>query len=400
MEKRFLQMLKQVQHDTKESHMYIKKHTQVAESYKKLVLGFVIIAVVLVGIILYFSASKAVIKITPKVTAIQTDFVADVVTDGGAIDQALQGVLFEKEVEGALEGDATGAQVLAGGTIGKVTLINKRTEPQTLVKTTRLLTADGILLRLSDKVVVPANGEIEVNVYADDPNAFQELAPTKFTIPGLWEGLQSSIYGESKVAIKSTGESVKVVKAVDIARTKDKLTEELYNKAIEDFKAQLPGQNNTVMVVTKKVVDEKVSVEAETVVDKFIVNLKLNVVLVALNQEAIMKMAGERLKSVVPPNQELLNLNANNFSYKVQNFDEAKKTVNVKVHVEGDSVIASNHEIFNKEKLSGLSPKGLELYLSNFDEIEKVEVELSPFWVKNIPKLQDHIIITILNTAK
>lgn len=380
--------------------MYIKKHTQVAESYKKLVLGFVIIAVVLVGIILYFSASKAVIKITPKVTPIQTDFVADVVTDGGTIDKALQGVLFEKEVEGALEGDSTGSKVLSGGTIGKVTLINKRPESQTLVKTTRLLTADGFLLRLSDRVVVPANGEIEVNVYADAPNAFQELAPTKFTIPGLWEGLQSSIYGESRAAIKSTGESIKVVKAVDIARTKDKLTEELYNKAIQDFNSQLPSKNFTTIVVAKKVIDEKVSVETETAVDKFIVNLKLNVILVALNQDEIIKMAGERLRSVVPQNQELLNLNVNNFSYKVQSFDEAKKTVNVKVHVEGDSVIASNHEIFNKEKLSGLSPKGLELYLSNFDEIEKVEVELSPFWVKNIPKLQDHIIITIINPSK
>ncbi|KKQ79957.1 MAG: hypothetical protein UT02_C0019G0007 [Parcubacteria group bacterium GW2011_GWC2_38_7] len=380
--------------------MYIKKHTQVAESYKKLVLGFVILAVVLVGIILYFSASKAVIKITPKVTAIQTDFVADVVTDGGAIEKALQGVLYEKEVEGGLEGDATGSKMLDGGTIGKVNLINKRPEPQTLVKTTRLLTADGILLRLSDKVVVPANGEIEVNVYADDPNAFKELAPTKFTIPGLWEGLQSSIYGESKSTIKSSGESVKVVKAVDIARTKDKLTEELYTKAIADFNAQLPGKNFTVVVVTKKVLEEKVSVEAEATADKFTVNLKMNVTLVGLNQEEIMKMAGDRLRSVVPANQELLNLNANNFSYIVQNFDETKKTVNVKVHVEGDSVIASNHEIFNKEKLSGLSPKGLELYLSNFDEIEKVEVELSPFWVKNIPKLQDHIIITIMSPAK
>jgi len=380
--------------------MYIKKHTQVAESYKKLVLGFVIIAVVLVGIILYFSASKAVIKITPKVTSIQTDFVADVVTDGGNIDKALQGVLFEKEVEGALEGEGTGTKVLSGGTIGTVTLINKRTEPQTLVKTTRLLSPDGILLRLSDKVVIPANGQIEANIYADDPNAFQELAPTKFTIPGLWEGLQSSIYGESKAAIKSSGESVKVVKVVDIARTKDKLTEELYNKAIQDFNGQLPGKNYTTIVVAKKVLDEKVSVEAETVTDKFVVNLKLDVVLVALNQDEIIKMAGERLKSVVPQNQELLNLNVNNFSYKVQNFDETKKTVNVKVHVEGDSVIASNHEIFNKEKLSGLSPKGLELYLSNFDEIEKVEVELSPFWVKNIPKLQDHIIITIINPTK
>jgi len=380
--------------------MYIKKHTQVAESYKKLVLGFVIIAVVLVGIILYFSASRAVIQITPKVTPIQTDFVIDVVTDGGTIEQALQGVLYEKEVEGALEGEATGSKVLSGGTIGKVSLINNRPESQTLVKTTRLLSPDGILLRLSDRVVIPGNGQIEVDVYADDPNSFQELAPTKFTIPGLWEGLQSSIYGESKSIIKSSGESIKVVKAVDIARTKDKLTEELYNKAIQDFKAQLPSKNYTTIVVAKKVLEEKASVETEVAVDKFIVNLKLNVVLVALDQDEIIKVAGDRLKSVVAQNQELLNLNVNNFSYKVQNFDESKKTVNVKVHVEGDSVIASNHEIFNKEKLSGLSPKGLELYLSNFDEIEKVEVELSPFWVKTIPKLQDHIIITIINPSK
>ncbi len=380
--------------------MYIKKHTQVAESYKKLVLGFVIIAVVLVGIILYFSASRAVIQITPKVTQIQTDFVIDVVTDGGNIEQALQGVLFEKEVEGALEGDATGSKVLSGGTIGKVSLINNRPEPQTLVKTTRLLSPEGILLRLSDRVVLPANGRVEVDVYADDPNSFQEIAPTKFTIPGLWEGLQSSIYAESKSVIKSSGESIKVVKAVDIARTKDKLTEELYNKAIQDFNAQLPGKNFTTIVVTKKVISEKASLEVESVADKFIVNLKLNVILVALNQDEIIRVAGERLKSVVLKNQELLNLNVNNFSYKVQNYDEVKKTVNVKVHVEGDSVIASNHEIFNKEKLSGLSPKGLELYLSNFDEIDRVEVELSPFWVKTIPKLQDHIIITIINPTK
>jgi hypothetical protein len=380
--------------------MYVKTHTRVTDSYKKLVLGFVIITIALVSIIFYFSASKAVVKITPKVTAVQTDFVADVISDGGSIENALQGVLFEADVEGSIEGDATGVKLLDGGTIGSVTLINKRPEAQTLVKTTRLLTADGILLRLSDRVNIPANGEIDVNVYADDPNAFTELAPTKFTIPGLWEGLQSEIYGENKATLTSTGESIKVLKAVDIARTKDKLTEELYNKAIQDFTTQLPSKNYTTIVVSKKVLEEDVSEEVDTELEKFVVTLKLKVALIGLNQDEIIELAGERLKSVVPNTQELLNLNMNKFSYKVQNYDEAAKTANVKVHVEGDSVIKADHVIFNKTKLVGLSPKGLELYLANFDEVEDVEVELSPFWVKKVPRLEDHVIITVVNPNK
>lgn len=380
--------------------MYVKTHTRVTDSYKKLVLGFVIITVILVSIIFYFSASKAVVKITPKVTAVQTDFVADVVSDGGSIENALQGVLFETEVDGSIEGDATGVKLLDGGTIGSVTLINKRPEPQTLVKTTRLLTEDGILLRLSERVNVPANGEIDVNVYADDPNAFTELAPTKFTIPGLWEGLQSEIYAENKATLTSTGESIKVLKAVDIARTKDKLTEELYNKAIQDFTTQLPNNNYTTIVVSKKVLEESVSEEVDTELEKFVVTLKLKVALIGLNQDEIIELAGERLKSVVPKTQELLNLNMNKFSYKVQNYNETDKTANVKVHVEGDSVIKADHVIFNKEKLVGLSPKGLELYLANFDEVEDVEVELSPFWVKKVPRLEDHVIITVVNPNK
>lgn len=380
--------------------MYVKKHTRVTDNYKKLVLGFVVLTVILVGIIFYFSASKAVVKIMPKVTPVQTDFVADVVTDGGQIDNALQGVLFETEVEGSIEGDATGSQLLEGGTIGTVTLINNRPEPQTLVKTTRLLTADGILLRLSDRVNIPANGQVEANVYADDPNSFVELAPSKFTIPGLWEGLQTLIYAESKATITSSGESIKVIKAVDIARTKDKLTEELYNKAIQEFTKQLPDKNYTTIVVSKNVISEEVSEEVETQAEKFLVGMKLKVVLIALNQDEIIDLAGERLQSVVSNTQELLNIDMSKFSYKVQNFDEAAKTANVKVHVEGDSVIKADHEIFDKSKLVGLSPKGLELYLANFEEIEQVEVELSPFWVKKVPRLEDHVIIMVVNPNK
>lgn len=383
------------------SYMYIKKHTRVTEGYKKMILGFVIITVLLVALILYFSASKAIIKITPKVTKVETDFSADVVTDGGgATGETLQGLLYETEVEGALEGEATGAKTVGGGTIGKVSLINKRGEPQTLVKTTRLLSQTGILLRLSDRVVIPANGEIEANIYADDPNAFAELPPATFKIPGLWEGLQDKVYAESKATLKSVGNSVKVIKAIDIARTKDALTEKLYEKAIEQFTSQLPNKDYATIVVAKKINEEKVSDQADTERDKFTVNLKLKVTLIGLDQKKIIDLSGARLLAVVGAGQELLNLNTDKLSYTVQSYNEEKKTANIKAHIEGSSVIKGDNEILAKDKLAGLSQKGVELYLANYDEIEKAEVELSPFWVREVPSLKDHVVISIITPGK
>ncbi|NQT49661.1 hypothetical protein HQ571_03125 [Candidatus Kuenenbacteria bacterium] len=379
--------------------MYIKKHSRVAEGYKKIVLGFVIVTVLLVGIILYFSASRAVIKVQPIGSSVETDFVSDVVSDGAVEGSALQGVLFETEVEGAGNGVATGTMILEGNAIGKVTLINQRADAQSLVKTTRLLTADGILIRLMESVNIPANGQLEADVYADDPNSFDELQPTKFTIPGLWEGLQSQVFAESKGVLKSTGDSVKIIQDADIKKAKTDLTEVLYNKGIEEFKKQLPSMDYVTLVVSKTVVEETVDAEVGAQQDTFEVSSKLQLVMIGLDPNKVVEMAGDRLQQVVPQGQELLNLSMDKFSYKVQNFDNEKKTANVKVHVAGEAVIKADSQIFQKDKMVGLSPKGVELYLANYSEIESVSVELSPFWVKKVPKLKDHINIVIVNTA-
>ena len=381
--------------------MYLRKHPGVTEGYKKLILGFVIVTMLLVGVIIYFSASRAIIKVVPESKIVETDFVADIATDGSADQQDFfQGVLNEIDLSGELEGEATGSQILNGHTIGKVTLFNKRSEAQTLVKTTRLLSKDNVLLRLTNQVIIPENGQIEADVYADNPNAFQEMAPTSFIIPGLWEGIQDKVYAENKSVLKSTGTAVKVIKDVDITRTEEELTNKLYDQAIERFKKQVPDQNFVTFVVSKKVTEKQVVPAVETAQDKVKVSLKMSVTLIAINQNEIVNKAGERLKSVVPVGYDLINLDLDKFVYKVQIFDEQKKTANVKVHVIGEAVVKADNEIFNKEKIAGLSPKGVELYLSNFEEVEAVIVELSPFWVKKVPGLRDHIEIVVVSPDK
>jgi len=382
-------------------YMYIqRKYPGVSDGYKKMIFGFVFVTVLLVGIIFYFSASKAVVKVTPKATVVETDFVADISGQDG-VANALQAVLWETEVAGTIEGEATGAKSLEGNSIGKVIIYNKRGEPQALVKTTRFQTKEGLLLRLTNRVDIPANGQVEADVYADDPSAFTELLPTKFTIPGLSVAMQEYVYAESKSTLKPIGSTVKAIKAVDIARAKDKLNEQIFNKAIEDFGKQLPeGKEFTKIVVSRTVIEEKISDPVDTVKDKFTVNAKLKLILLALDQQKIVELAGERLRSIVPDGQQLLSLNLENFSYKVQNYNPDNKTANLKIHVAGDVVIKADNPILDKDKLAGLSEKGVKLYLSNYKEIQDVAVELSPFWVKSVPSLKDHIIITIQNPEK
>jgi len=376
--------------------MYIKKHSQVTGGYKKLILGFVAVTVFLVLFIIYFSASKAVVEVKPNPTEIETDFVLDVVSDGGN-QTAMQGVLFETEVQGSDSFKATGSKILDGDTIGQVSLINNRNEVQTLVKTTRLLADNGVLLRLNKRVNIPAGGQIQADVYADDPNAFSELQPTHFTIPGLWEGLQSEVYAESNSVITSSGESIKVVKAADIASGKEKLTQELYGRAIDEFNSEIKGDQYVSLVVSKKVVEQDIGAKIDEQVEEFEIKETLELVLVGLDQNKVIDLAGERLKNILPEGHGLANVDPGEFEYTVQSFDGDKKTAKVKVHIEGSAVIKADNPILRKEKIVGLSPKGVELYLANFEEVDSAEVFLSPFWVKKVPKMEDHVEIIILS---
>lgn len=80
---------------------------------------------------------------------------------------------------------------------GQVTLKNTSSTSQPLVATTRLLSAEGVLFRLKEGVIVPANGEIVADVYADQAGASGNIGPTTFTIPGLAASRQAEVYGES-----------------------------------------------------------------------------------------------------------------------------------------------------------------------------------------------------------
>ncbi|MFH0814745.1 MAG: hypothetical protein V1902_01450 [Candidatus Falkowbacteria bacterium] len=375
--------------------MYQRNFGNFSVNYSTVV-AVVIIVAGIIGLIGVFSMGKAVIIVTPRVSNVATDFSSQIATDGSSKD-ALSGTLFETTVSTSGKGEATGTEVPKDTNIvGVVTLINNYTKEQTLVATTRLLSPDKVLLRLKDKVTIPAGGKITAQVYADDQDAFKEIPATMFLIPGLWQGLQDKIYAESKDVIKNKPSEIKVVKAADIVKAKENIAKDVDAKAIQEFSNNLPAsQNFLIAVVNRESIDESVGAKIGDAVSSFDVSVKQKVSLIAVEKQQIIALANTKVKTIVSEDRNVLDIDSDSLSYTTSKYDAKTKSAEIKIHAEAKTVIKETNSILDKSKLVGLTPKGVQLYLLNFDEIENVDVQLSPFWVKKTPNNLNKIFVQV-----
>lgn len=144
--------------------------------------------------------------------------------------------------------DASGAASVSDQrAYGTVTITNAYdSAPQTLVATTRLLTADGKLFRLKDTITVPGMkdaadgkkipGTVEAQAVADQSGPGYEIDPTKFAIPGLKgtpkEDKITASSSKKFIGGSSGGMVVATVTSADVLQAK-KETETLVRSEIE-----------------------------------------------------------------------------------------------------------------------------------------------------------------------
>ncbi|MEK7584287.1 MAG: hypothetical protein AAB490_03510, partial [Patescibacteria group bacterium] len=124
---------------------------------------------------------------------------------------------------------------------GMVTLVNKYSRTQPLVRSTRIVTPDGKLFRIAESVNVPAGGTIEVFAEADEEGDSYLVNATTFSIPGLWEGLRELIYAEGTQPMTYERIVASVVTADDITAARSALQGNIAHMSRDEFKTKLPG---------------------------------------------------------------------------------------------------------------------------------------------------------------
>ena len=248
---------------------------------------------------------------------------------------AIAGRLLEKTLTQTKEFDSTGKKSVGGSATGTITIINNYSVDQPLVATTRFLTSDGVLFRLKEYTLVPANSSVEAEIYADQPGPQGDVKPTKMTIPGLSTSLQQYIYGELKNPTSGGSGEASYVLETDIQQALEEIQDESSAFELSAFEAELQdGEILFSEILSNQVSDPSFSAEIGQITETFTASWEISSVALALKKDDLVQKLNEQLISKIPPDRSTDDYQLTNWQYSLQEFDQANNLVKIQITAE------------------------------------------------------------------
>lgn len=367
------------------------------------------ICLVVLGIIFYFTLSKAeiIIKAKTETMRFQTELNIDKnIAFTELENNKIPGQLFQVEKESQREFAATQEKELREKARGTVTVYNQYSSAsQTLVKTTRFVTEKGKVFRTTKTVVIPGAkveegqiipSSIDVGIEAAEPGGEHNIGPSSFTIPGFkGTAKYTGFYGKSTQPM--TGGvvgKVKVVSEEDIQGARDVLAVELKQKAKKELERKIPSNLKILEdTVLEEVVESSSNVEVDQPAEKFTMTVKVAAKSLGFDENDAISLINDNLKEKVSKNK-LLIPDTIKIEYTIADINLEKGTAKLTCEVEEDVAWSVDAEEV-KRALAGKNEVEVRQYLTSRSEIESAKVVFWPFWVKKIPSKEKKIKITI-----
>lgn len=365
--------------------------------YRRIAVGFVIAVAGMLASVLYVSTVSAVIRVTPIRSTVKTEFLADVVktpTRDTEVRGSIVTATVQRSASYAPSNEGKVVDEKAGGT---VVIRNTSSHTQPLIATTRFLSADGVLFRLVKGVTVPANGTVEAEILADAVGATGNVPPTRFSIPGLSESLQKSIFAENAVAFAGGTRQVSIVTQEDIDRSALELRGLLEEDARVALKAKaeagLAGEAYSFAVA-----EQKSDTQAGAEASGFALSMTVEATGVFYDRAALAVVARKKLLEQLLPGTAIVSLNADALQASVDKIAEGPTgTASVHVYLDGAVTASATSASLDPGRFAGMSADEVRSLLVGEQIASDVSIDFSPFWMKRIPRLKDHISLEIEN---
>lgn len=382
-----------MKNQTPETPQTIRQHK--IHFYRQIAFTFIGAAIVVLAGLVYFSLSQAVILVTPEPEDVTADFHVLVKEDTDQTSEGISAKLHVIELTTEQGGDG---ELLEDGepqqATGKVRLINNSSQPQPLVATTRLLSEEGILFRLKSAETVPANGEVEADVYADQEGKQGEIAKTRFTIPGLNQARQQEVYAVSDEKMTGGTKAVYQITQEAVNQALLKAQDELVAEAMKQLEASGINPDSLLPDAARvEVVEQTVDPEIGENAQRFTVKTVAQVALVQAFEEDLLELAQAQLYSTTSLGYELSSSDEGSFEYEVSTLDADKGIAQLHIVLDGQKRISSSHPVLDAANFVGEKPADIEKQLEENPGIKDVNIELRPFWLRRIPRLVDHIYV-------
>jgi hypothetical protein len=369
--------------EPEQSNIITKPTRWSSRLYSRISLSFVILSLLCLGVVVYATYMRLEITVVPKVKNVEakTNFtVFDRPEDYEVPAGTTLGLVRAMDIEYTQAAAASGKKVTGAEVAGTVQLVNNYTKDQPLVATTRLLTPNNQLLRLTESVVVPAGGSISAPVYAETADPSFTLANTRLTIPGLWAGLQDKIYGEAKVGSVTYKEKAEFsITQTDIDQAMTRGKEALIEKAKTDIETAYASYDQKLYQLDEASLVTTVDGEVGELRNDLSVTLSGSITVVAFNKANISGLLGTALTAAGSPDDGLGD--SSNPVFSIISADVSQNVADVQVETSGTTIATSGESIINPKKIIGLRRNQLEAYIQSLPEVESYELKFRPaFW--------------------
>lgn len=356
----------------------MKSEQRIQRFFSPLIIAYGVIVLTVLGFIIYvaFSKTTVIVTLAEPETSFTFNYSAEDVNGIVVTTSVVHDAIFT-EYDGEEE---------AGIARGTVRIINNYSVDQPLVATTRLLSQDGVLFRTDETVTVPAGGSVTVPVYADQAGASGNIGPSKFEIVALWDGLKDNIYAESSTAM--TGGVVKKVtvtealaEAAELQATTelttaatDTLQEKISDYTVNPDMMLLEGTTTTVTPTigsTGDSITSRVTAEASTLV---------------FDRTA--------LEAIIITDSPTADLTQLNYSLTRSSNGDIQITGSVSLPTTTPSL-----DFIDRADLTNKTPQQIQESLLTYQEVQTVEVQITPFWATRSPSLEQQIHLKMAELA-
>lgn len=351
--------------------------------YRNISITFIAFTVILLVAVFFVFSSKATIFITPSYQDINLSFNLEIKENPTEAELAQRDMAGGKLVIHTKSGSGT-FEVLSTKTVdseivGRVKIINSSNRDQTLVKTTQLQAGNGVIVRTNNHVVVPANGNIDVNVFAKDPNTFESIDQGKLVIIKLNPSLQDNIYGMVEKTLTDNVREVNVLSESDIGRAKEGLGQQLFDQ----LKKEDPSIENNSFVLSVKSFESDSKVGDE--VDNFVLTAEVEIKILEINDTHLADLIIRKIGNLDLPGLEIGQIDIDKIDFLIIEEDLAGSVL-TKVNYSLLTEITEDNVILDKVNLAGKNIEDVERILNGSDLIEEAVVTISPYWKNELPQ--------------
>jgi len=394
--------------------------------------GIIFTIFILCGLYFWISPS-ATIVLKSKISAVpvtQNIIVklpdASVPKENAELPQ-IQGIFVETEVVGTERFASSGRTYEMTNAFGQVSLFNETNEPKFLLPS-RLATEDGVIFRFRNNVTIPPKvdgkpGQLVVDVFADEYDAKEQpignrgnvLAGTSFVFPALRKDSQELYYAKANRGPLVGGSTLThhFLREPDFEASEQLLFDTFRFRGVQALQNEIENQSkregeNYILLNDPRLLKAELfdvvmptdSVDQE--MQTFEISGKMKLSGLVFNQADVEKFLRENVIASLDKRKKLLEIDPSSAQFRLLEFEdfEENKWVKLSATMIGVEVLDIKSKAAKaflwrenlKKEIAGKDEKEVLGVLTNRPEIESVlEMRISPFWQKTLPRIFNQI---------